>query len=312
MDSISNISMLEIEVFLRVADCRSITEASRKLFISQSAATRWIQKLESSMNIVLFTRTNKGIELTDDGKLLYKQLKPLYSKLKAVFFNSRTADGMGKVIRLACMDANEIVDELSVIIKQYENLYPGGAEIDVTVCSYQNLREGILSGKYDCAISYSVSSKGLPGTEFRAYRHMDTYFAVSAVSPAIRGDRLDYSSLSNSYIYIKPTTYYDLNGDRGLSICRSHGFIPRGIQYVSEEHAVETLVRDTNGFSIAGPGFGMKYGNDIRLFKVEQPIEEEQYIGLLWRPADASGDIRRFIESVPYMDMAESTLRPKE
>jgi len=304
MDSISNISMLEIEVFLRVADCRSITEASRKLFISQSAATRWIQKLEGSMNISLFSRTNKGIELTDEGKRLYKQLKPLYSKMKAVFFDSRTAvSDSGKIVRMACMDANEIVDEVSPILKLYENLYPNGAEIDISVCTYQNLREGILSGKYDCAIGYSVSSKGLPGTEFRAFKHMDTYFAVSANSPAIEGDRLNYGALSNSYIYIKPTTNFDLTGDRGLSICRSHGFIPRGIQYVSEEHAVETLVRDSTGFSIAGPGFGMKYGNDIRLFKAEYPIEEEQYIGVLWRPSEASAEVRRFVESVPNIDM---------
>ena len=302
MDCISNISMLEIEVFLRVADCHSITEASRKLFISQSAATRWIQKLEDSLNVSLFVRTNRGIELTEDGRQLYTQLKPLYSKMKAVFFDSRMADSSkGKVIRLACMNANEIVDEVSPIIKKYENLYPTGAEIDVSICTYQDLREGILSGKYDCAISYSVSSKNLPGTEFRYYKHMDTYFAVSSKSLAIEGNTLNYATLANSYLYIKPTTYYDMTGDRSMSICRAHGFSPMGIQYVSEEHAVETLVRDSTGFSIAGPGFGMKYGNDIQLFKVEEPIDEEQYIGVVWRPSEANAETRRFVESVPFI-----------
>lgn len=300
-NSLANISMLHIEVFLRVADCGSTSEAAKKLFISQSAATRWIQKLEASMNTTLFVRTNHGMELTPEGKRFYTRIKRVYTRMNAVLLSSRNPDAStGKVVRVACLDVSEILDVISPLVKQYENLYPDSG-VDVRLCKSPKLREGLLSGKYDCAFTYSISAKDLPGTEFRSYRHMDTFFAVSAKSPAVEGDKLNYAALSKSYIYIQPLTKIDVSGNRDLSICRSHGFSPMGIQYVSEEHAVETLVRDSVGFAITGPSFGAEYGDDIRLFPVEHMIDEEQYIGVLWRPEEATLETQKFVESIPYI-----------
>ncbi len=299
---INNISMLQIEVFLRVADCGSMSESAKKLFISQSAATRWIQKLEASMNVTLFVRTSRGMTLTPEGKRLYGQIKPPYTKLNAVLFSSRqVASDSGKVVHLACLDVNEVFDVMSPLITQYENLYPDN-NVNVQMRIYAKLREGMLSGKYDCAFTYSVSAKELPGMEFRSYKKMGTYFAVSSKSPAIENDHLNYAALSHAYLYIQPNNKFDVIGNRDISICRDHGFTPVGIQYVYGEQSVAALVRDSTGFSIVGPAFGAQFGDDIRLFKVENTIAEEQYIGVIWRPDDCTPETRKFVESIPYID----------
>lgn len=301
MNNFDEISMLQIELFLSVANSRSITSAAKRLYISQSAATRLIQKFESCMNTTLFERTNQGVKLTDSGRDLYRQLKPSYSRLNTVFYNAYMADsGSDKLIRVACMDSNEIFDELSPIIKQYQNIFPE-CDIDMKLCSFQELREGVLSGRFDCAFTFSVSSKDLPKVELRYYKHMDTFFAVSASSPAVEGGLLNYSKLAESYMFIQPRSKYDMTALRDLSVCRSHGFSPKGIQYISGQPAVEAMVHDTTGFSVCGPGFGLEYPNDILLFRTEKPLEEEQYITVIWRPEDCSEEARRFVEFVPCL-----------
>ena len=305
MNNFGNISMLQIEVFLTVADCKSITAAARKLYISQSAATRFMQKLEACLNTKLLERTNQGVELTENGAGLYHMIKQLYSRMNATFYDARFAGGgTQKVVRIACMENNEIFDEVASLIKQFENLY-SDLTVDLKICSFQDLREGILTGAFDCIFTYSVSAKGLAGIETRYYKQYDTFFAVSASSKAIEGDRLNYEKLADYYIYMSPGARFDLAATRDLGICKIHGFEPKGILYVSDELAGATMVSDDNGFSICGPGFCIQR-NKVRLFKMEKPLKEEQYMVLLWNPDTCSDNGRKFVESISYIRLERS------
>ena len=51
-----------------VAQTGTITEAAKKLYISQPSLTNAIHDLEKEMNIVIFNRTNKGITLSREGE----------------------------------------------------------------------------------------------------------------------------------------------------------------------------------------------------------------------------------------------------
>lgn len=51
-----------------VADCGSINEASRKLFISQPSLSNNIREIEREIGSVIFVRTNRGISITQDGE----------------------------------------------------------------------------------------------------------------------------------------------------------------------------------------------------------------------------------------------------
>lgn len=302
MDNLNNISLIQIEIFLRVADCGNVAEAAKKLFISQSAATRWIQKLEAITNVKLFVRTNRGVYLTKEGERLYSQIKNPYTKLNSVLFSLRQVDGSdGNVVRLACFDINELFDLLGPLITQYENLYPGN-RIDVQMCDHNTIREGMLSGRFDCAFTYITSIKGLVNMEFRKYRQLDTFFALSSRSAAILDDKLDFEKLSGSHLYIRPSDKPDMAGIRDLKICAENGFSPLGIQYVSSELTVAALVRDTSGFAVVGPSFNAGYGADIRLFPVKVPVGEEQFAGIVWKPEEANQETRKFVESVSYID----------
>ena len=298
MNDFGDISLQQLETFLLIAECESITAASRRLFISQSAASRLVQKLEAEVGTPLLARNNRGVVLTDRGEQLYRQIKMYYTKLTSALYNANHTEG--RAVRIACLDATETLDELAPLLRQFENTYPGIAA-DVKVCNHRNLRESLLSGACDCAFTYSAACGGLSGVELRYYKHMDTYFVVSADSPAIEGDRLNYARLSQSHLYIHLVARQDYTGSRDLSICRAHGFTPAGIQYLTDGSAIAGMVMDTNGLSIGGKSFGLEYGGALRRFKVEQPLEEEQYVGLLWRPDDASSEARRFVESVPYL-----------
>jgi DNA-binding transcriptional LysR family regulator len=59
----------QLKYVVKVAELGNITEASRRLFVSQPSITAAIHDLENEMGVVIFSRTNKGVEVTRQGEL---------------------------------------------------------------------------------------------------------------------------------------------------------------------------------------------------------------------------------------------------
>lgn len=59
----------KLEVFMVTAQAGSFQKASERLFISSTALIKQINSLEESTGLVLFHRTNRGIYLTESGKI---------------------------------------------------------------------------------------------------------------------------------------------------------------------------------------------------------------------------------------------------
>ena len=64
------------KVFYYVATTLSFSEASRQLFISQSAVSQSIKTLEKKLNHPLFIRSTKKVLLTPEGELQLQHVKP--------------------------------------------------------------------------------------------------------------------------------------------------------------------------------------------------------------------------------------------
>ena len=64
------------KVFYHVANTLSFSEASKQLFISQSAVSQSIKVLEKKLNQTLFIRSTKRVQLTPEGEILLKHIEP--------------------------------------------------------------------------------------------------------------------------------------------------------------------------------------------------------------------------------------------
>lgn len=61
-------TLQQLKYVATVAKTGTITEAAKQLFLSQPSLTNAIHELEKEMNIRIFARTNKGIQLTSEGE----------------------------------------------------------------------------------------------------------------------------------------------------------------------------------------------------------------------------------------------------
>lgn len=70
------------KVFYHVAVTLSFSEASKQLFISQSAVSQSIKVLERKLNQPLFIRSTKKVQLTPEGEILLKHIEPAMNLIK--------------------------------------------------------------------------------------------------------------------------------------------------------------------------------------------------------------------------------------
>ncbi len=70
MSSNTNIELYR--VFCEVVKYKNISKTAENLYISQSAITQSIKKLENLLWAKVFYRNKKGVELTEEGKNLYE------------------------------------------------------------------------------------------------------------------------------------------------------------------------------------------------------------------------------------------------
>ena len=68
-------------IFYTVANAGNISKAAKELYISQPAISKSIQKLEENLNCKLFSRSSRGVVLTEEGTMLYGHVKEAFETL---------------------------------------------------------------------------------------------------------------------------------------------------------------------------------------------------------------------------------------
>lgn len=76
-----NQSLSSYRIFYTVANTGNISKAAKELYISQPAISKSIQKLEESLGCRLFSRSSRGVLLTDEGRLLYDHVRTAFETL---------------------------------------------------------------------------------------------------------------------------------------------------------------------------------------------------------------------------------------
>ena len=63
------------KIFCKIVECQSISKAANQLYVSQPAVSLAIKQLETTLNVKLFFRTQRGVTMTTEGRMLYNYVK---------------------------------------------------------------------------------------------------------------------------------------------------------------------------------------------------------------------------------------------
>ncbi|WP_224013641.1 LysR family transcriptional regulator [Paraburkholderia tropica] len=87
-----NVSLQQLKVFVAVARARSFTRAAREFGLTQSAVSRCVRELEEAVDLKLFDRTTRQVELTVAGSGFERRIGRLLDEIDMALSEGRDAN----------------------------------------------------------------------------------------------------------------------------------------------------------------------------------------------------------------------------
>jgi len=146
-----NVDLELYRVFYTVAKNKHMTKASKDLHISQPAISQSIKKLEDQLGGTLFLRSNKGMELTEEGKMFYEYVKGALELINNAENEFTSFKNLSKgEVKIGCSTTlTKII--LIDAINHFHNEYPD-ININITNDLTSNLINDLKLGKLDFVI----------------------------------------------------------------------------------------------------------------------------------------------------------------
>ena len=146
-----NQSLNHYYTFYMVARCGNLSEAARKLFISQPAVSKAINKLEEELNVRLFDRTSRGVILTEAGELLFHQLEIAFRAIESGEQKLYQYDAVGAGHLSIGVSATLCKYVLLPYLKEFVTAYPN-IRINIKCqSSYETIQE-LKNGSLDIGL----------------------------------------------------------------------------------------------------------------------------------------------------------------
>lgn len=111
------INLNQLRVFYFAAREKNLTKAAEALYVTQPAVTMQVKALEQALEVTLFKKRGKFLELTDAGSVLFRYAKRIFG----------------------------IVEEMEHVLKGYATLTQGSLAIGTTRSFARHLMPGLLA-----------------------------------------------------------------------------------------------------------------------------------------------------------------------
>lgn len=293
-------TLQQLKYVIEIVNCGSISEAAKKLYISQPSLSNALKELEKEMNIEIFTRTSKGISLTLDGSEFLSYARQIMEQTQLLENRYKK----GAVARNLCSVSTQhysfAVDAFSSFIKNI-----GKSEYDFTlretrtheiIDDVKNFRSeiGILyvNDFNEKVILKLIAENGL---EFKPLFTADAHVFISHKHPLANKKYIKVDELENY-----PFLCFEQGENNSFFFSEEIlSILPRKkVIHVSDRATLFNLVIGLNGYTICSGILNNDFNGDS-IIPVPLKAEEKMNIGYIVNPkAKLSSFAKMYIDEL--------------
>lgn len=270
---------------MTLADTGSMTEAARRLNISQPALSRWLSGLEGQLGTTLYVRANKRLLLTESGRIYLEGCRECIDAATAMREEIRALSEQPQAVITLGGSPIRGAQAFARVYRRFRAAYPD-IQLQFVVGHNVQLTRELLDGEITMALLGSIRTN-MSELEYLKFMEEELlmmiphghplYYDSSRLSPGQPWPTIDLHDLGDTPILVNEpsTSYYDLvislyrdAGLEGNIILRS-GVIPLLYEMV------------LNGIGAALiPSSYYKQGDPICVYSLSPRLVVYQGIGL--------------------------------
>lgn len=166
--------LVQLRTFVAVAEEQHLTRAAERLHLSQSAASAHVRNIEESLDMQLFVRTNRSLELTHAGQVLLRRAKILLNQ--SAEFTSFAREMRGKLEGGLIVGASSdpVSNRIGKVVSALRDKHPL-ISVDLRARPSAAARQGLKTGELDLGMML-----GRPmDAEFTYYQLRTVHFRLA-------------------------------------------------------------------------------------------------------------------------------------
>lgn len=226
-----------LSYFIAVAEELNFTEASKRLYITQSALSHNIAELEKSLGVKLFERTTRSVRLTPAGLYFYENAREIDDRLQTLLKGmEKYQKGAHGEIRVGYLfwPYVDLIAELSELFRKRQ------PDLNIRFTQYDagELHRALDKDLIDVALGTSIEFTDEKTYRIQTIERDGISLAIRKDHPLSRCDNADLSVLKGQPIAMlarqKTPGFYDFF----CKMCKEEGFVP---EICSEQERVESI-----------------------------------------------------------------------
>lgn len=284
----------QLQYFAEVVEQKSFTKAAQALHVSQPSISKMMKSLEEELGVVLLDRSDRRMELTDAGKLVYhhakKVLQVMDSMTSSIAEMRNVQRGRVKMGTMPTVGSFLLPNVIALFKKQYP-----GIDIEMKECGAKLLEIQVEQGNIDVGLTVLPADTGkfdvvpLVSEDLVAIVHEEHWLAGR--------DSVSLAELKDE-AFVLFTEEYVIH-DVVRQACMHSGFEPRVAYMSSLWDFVGELVATQLGISLIPRSIVRRLNiSHLRTVNISSPVIDWKYALIYRKDAYLSHAARAFIAFV--------------
>jgi DNA-binding transcriptional LysR family regulator len=291
-----------LRYFIAVAEEGHITRASERLGIQQPPLSQQIRALERELDVQLFRRKPRGVELTDAGSAFLERARVILAEVERAFASTRrTARGeQGRVV-VGFTGSAPFHPFVPRVIRSFREMSPL-VSLVLEESGSSELVQGLHNESIDAAFIRSPVADVVE-LVVRPLLEEDMLVALPVGHPLADGSALDSPALPLASLANETFILYKRPGGPGLydtiiTACRGAGFSPRVGQEAPRIISTLNLVAAGLGLSVVPASLRRLQMDGVVYRRLSGSPGLKAPLILACRPGENSAAVQRFIDLV--------------
>lgn len=233
-----------IEIFLIVVEEGSFSAAARRLYMSQSAVSQQIDKLEAKLGLKLFDRTAYRPVLNRAGQYYYEEIRKLEERYQQVERTLKETDQKRVIIGITSVFEKRY---LPTFIHRYGQSH--GLSIELKYYPFGRFKEELDQHRIDLAFGLMNSFYNVPKLYSKVCYQAHVCVIVSLDHPLAKADFIDTDQLKNEPVVVLGKQL-DAKYYQGLQHAfEKDGYAPKIVKTVETQEDLVMSVRMNEGIA---------------------------------------------------------------
>ena len=269
-EAVMQVSIRALRYIVATADCGNISEAARRLNVSQPSVSAAVAEFEAAVGVTVFLRHHaRGVSLTPAGQRLVNEARALIKHAEDFARNAQAIGGsLQGEIHVGCF-VTLAPRYMPLLLAEFGRSYPG-ISVRIDDGDQEHVLGALTTGRTELALTYELAVPAEIASQ--ALVELPPHAVLPAGHALAREQAVGLKQLAR-----EPFVLLDLPLSREyfLGMFRAHGVEPRIAWRSRSYEFVRGLVAGGHGFAILNvlPQTRMTYdGSEVAIRPILEPL----------------------------------------